>query len=151
MSAEAKSAPSSEIENERNVIDLLLGSALVKGVVALAGLVTVFILTVGWNSYIEDAASQNKDVISAQRGVKALEAEYVQLQSTADSHTAQLRALSDNFATEQQRNAALQAKIFDAITGLGADLQNVDKHLSAVDAHVSDQADQIRELRGNGK
>jgi preprotein translocase subunit SecF len=130
-----------------NFMDLILGSTLVKGSVALAGIVVMALLTVGWNSYLVEAASKNADVVATQGKVAVLGTEMAQLKSTADAHSIQLQFI----ASDQQRNAALQSKIFDALKSLGADLQNVDKHLSAVDAHVSDQADQIRELRSERK
>jgi len=97
----------------------------------------------GLEQLLVESASKNSVVVGAVADVSVLKTEFKQIQSTADTHTVQLQFL----ASDQQRNAALQGKIFDALKSLGADLQNVDKHLSAVDAHVSDQADQIRELR----
>jgi hypothetical protein len=142
---EQTEAPSEPIKT--NLVDLLLGSTLVKGSIALAGIVLMALLTVGWNSYLVESASKNSVVVGAVADVSVLKTEFKQIQSTADTHTVQLQFL----ASDQQRNAALQGKIFDALKSLGADLQNVDKHLSAVDAHVSDQADQIRELRSERK
>ena len=129
------------------VLVRMIGSLTFKWILGGIGAALIALLIMGWNAQLVSAASKNTDVVGAVADINVLKARYVELKTTSD---VQALALGLSEASEKS-SREVQTRIFEAIKGIGNDVHDIDKHLSAVGQKVEDQGEQLRELRAERK
>lgn len=136
-----------EQEDEPDVIQKMIGSAAFKGAITVLGIVFLFLLTFGWNAYLKGAASQNPDVVATKADVDTLKVAVAVMKKDVDTHTVELSQVQKDTV----HAADIQGKIFDAIKGVSTDVHTIDVHLAGVAQQVTDQGEQLKELRASQK